>query len=164
MTKVGIPIDRKLSFVGVRPKDMPTLLTTEKINAAVTYNTVMDNFPTVSKLVISIPDNDLRLALIHRAGESVNLNQQGKILVAAEHPVHVENYLYDKFKVMDKFTLDRVIGSSETFLVNPTSKKYSLCDALIESGKTLKENELEVWGTILDHGQVTIGLYVNIRT
>lgn len=157
--EAGIPSDRLLSFVGVRPKDMPTLLTTGKINAAVTYNTVMENFPTVSKLVTSIPDYDLRLALIHRNDEEININQEGKILIAAEHPIHVETHLYKKFGLTDKFSLDRVIGSSETFLVNTTSKKYSLCDALVDSGLTLKENGLEIWDTILDRGQVRIGLY-----
>ncbi|CAH6420029.1 Phosphoribosyl-ATP pyrophosphohydrolase [uncultured virus] len=162
MVTRGIPTDRKLSFVGIRPKDMPSLMATKKINAVVTYNTVMDNFPKVSKLITSIPDPDLRLALIHRSGEQIELNTPRKILVAAEHPVHVENYLYDRFKVTDKFSLDRVIGSSETFLVNSTSKKYDLCDALVESGRTLKENGLEIWGIILDCGQVTIGYYTHI--
>jgi len=157
----GFLENKSLSFVGVRPKDMPSLLSTGKINAAITYNTVMDNFPEVSQLLTSIPDPDLSLCLIHRVNETVSIDQSNKILVAAEHPIHVEKFLYNRFKLTDKFSLDRIIGSSETFLVNPTSKKYTLCDALVESGKTLHENGLAVWETILPHGNVTIGLYIS---
>ena len=37
-----------------------------------------------------------------------------------------------------------------------------LCDAVVESGKTLQENNLEVWKTIKQKGEIYIGLYIGL--
>ena len=63
----------------------------------------------------------------------------------------------------NSFTLDRIIGSSEGYMVNTAKDNYILCDAIVESGKTLDENNLEVWQVALDRGEVKIGLYFDIR-
>jgi hypothetical protein len=38
--------------------------------------------------------------------------------------------------------------------------RYDLCDAVIESGATIVQNNLEVYETILEKGYVKIGLYL----
>ena len=53
--------------------------------------------------------------------------------------------------------MDRVTGSSEGFLIN--SNKYLLADAVVESGRTLDDNNLEIWKIIIPKGHVQIGLY-----
>ena len=41
--------------------------------------------------------------------------------------------------------------------------KYLLCDAIVETGKTMEENGLHVWKTIIPKGQVKMGLYASFK-
>ena len=57
---------------------------------------------------------------------------------------------------------NRPNGSSESFLVNPSRIKYQLVDAVIESGRTLVENNLDIWKVIKPKGSLKIGYYKSI--
>lgn len=97
-------------------------------------------------------------ALIKRKGETVNI-EKDKCLVAAEHVYHVQEFFRKNFQNESIISLDRVIGSSEGYMVNIMKSHYDLCDALVESGRTLEENNLEIWKVVLNYGEVKIGLY-----
>ena len=56
-----------------------------------------------------------------------------------------------------QYHLDRVVGASEGYLVNST--KYTLCDAIVETGKSIEANNLQVWEYIIPKGQIMIGLF-----
>ncbi|KAJ5494870.1 hypothetical protein N7463_010957 [Penicillium fimorum] len=55
-----------------KPKDIPGLLTQGMLDGTVTYSSVMDNFPTVARLVAFAPDTDISLALIGRCGQQID--------------------------------------------------------------------------------------------
>ncbi|KAH3964701.1 hypothetical protein HBI56_172500 [Parastagonospora nodorum] len=52
----------KVRFVSARPKDMPGLLVQGALDGTVTYSIVMNDFPTVAKLVVPVPAPDISLA------------------------------------------------------------------------------------------------------
>ena len=52
-------------------------------------------------------------------------------------------------------------GSSGSATETSSKSAYLLCDAIVETGKTLEENNLEIWKVVLDHGEITIGLYMS---
>jgi len=152
-------------LVSARPKDMVWLVSFGRIDGMITYNTVVENFPKVYKTMVEVPDNDLRLCLIQRKDDIIRtkkFSKKGKLLVACEHLNHVHQHLSKSMDEED-FSLDRVIGSSEGYLVNTPKDRYHLCDAIVETGKTLEENDLTVFDTVLDHGDVKIGFYLDVR-
>ncbi len=145
-------------IMGCRPKDMAATIARGLANGAITYNTVADNQPPVMHAVVSEPVDALRLCLIKRKDAVVTFGGGRKIMIAAEHPVQVSDYLRDRGIDDGQFKIQPVLGSSESFLVNNVD--YDLCDAVVETGKTLDENDLEVYETVIDHGRVTIGIYL----
>lgn len=151
--------NKQVEFVGCRPKDMVWLMALGRVHACVTYNTVIDNMPLITRLIHSVPDESLQLCLIGRKDEEVNFNTTKKINIVVEHPHSVYIYLRSKGINDSQFKMDHVIGSSESFLVSETITRYSLCDAIVETGKTLEANNLEIKEVVLDHGDVTIGWY-----
>ena len=155
----------QLVFVGARPKDMPWLIAMNRIDGAVTYNTVISNYPKVYKTVLEAPDPDVRLALIKNEDRLVDESSWGssnKMTIAAEHPKQIYEYLRAAGLSEESFTLDHVLGSSESYIINSPRKEYVLCDAIVETGSTLKANGLSIWRTVLDHGEVKIGLYLHL--
>jgi len=111
-----------------------------------------------------ISDDSLRLCLIKRLEDNINMEDwkaEKKSLIAAEHIYHIDEFLKNVGIDEDVYSLDRIIGSSESFLVNQTNVKYDLCDAIVESGETLKANNLEIFAEVLPRGSVKIGLYMN---
>jgi len=133
-----------------------------RIDGAVTYNTVISNYPQVYKTIIEKADNDVCLALIQSDSRLVKFQDwtaDQKIAIAAEHPKQVYEFLRREGVDEASFSLDHVLGSSESYIVNSPRKEYVLCDAIVETGSTLKANGLSIWRKVLDYGQVKIGLY-----
>jgi phosphoribosylformimino-5-aminoimidazole carboxamide ribonucleotide (ProFAR) isomerase/phosphoribosylaminoimidazole-succinocarboxamide synthase/phosphoribosyl-ATP pyrophosphohydrolase len=142
-----------LNFIPCRPKDMVAMMAKNEIQMAVTYSTVMDNQPQICKLMTSEVDPSIKLCLIRRKGEEIDYSRN--IQIACEHPRSCSRYF--KNRGIDNVFLHYVTGQSESFMVNSSS--YDLCDAIVESGSTLIENELEIHDIIHDNGEVMIGLY-----
>jgi phosphoribosyl-ATP pyrophosphohydrolase len=156
---------KSLSIITSRPKDMPWLLAAGRITHIITYETVVKNFPKVYSTVHEVVDPDIGLALICRNSDNINVNEwssENKVLVAAEHVWHVSDFFHKEGVQQNVYHLDRIMGSSEGFLINTT--KYLLCDAVVESGKTLEDNDLKVWKYIIPKGQVKMGLYSGLRS
>jgi ATP phosphoribosyltransferase len=147
--------------MGCRPKDMAATIARGLADGAVTYNTVAGNQPPVLKAIASEPVPSLRLCLIGRKGDTVTFPSHRKTVIAAEHPVQVSEYLRAKGMPDSAFKIQPVLGSSESYLVN--NSEYDLCDAVVETGKTLDDNDLVIRETVLDYGAVTIGFYVPAR-
>jgi ATP phosphoribosyltransferase len=142
---------------------MAWLLASGRIHYVITYETVIKNFPKVYNVIHEIADPTISLALICRENEIVDTSiwsSNNKILIATEHVWHVSDYFQKQKIPQNAYHLDRIIGSSESFLVNTT--KYSLCDAIVESGQTLMENNLRIWRTIIPKGEIKLGLYSNL--
>jgi hypothetical protein len=149
-------------FVSARPKDMPGLIGQGTLDGTVTYNVVMDDFPTVAQLVTSLPATDISLALISRRGQKVDpqaWTADHPARIVAEHPRMVRTYLASLGVSPDTYKIQRVLGASESYLVNDPCKTYLLCDAIVITGSTLEANHLEVWRNIRSKGDVAIGLY-----
>jgi phosphoribosyl-AMP cyclohydrolase/phosphoribosyl-ATP pyrophosphohydrolase/uncharacterized protein related to proFAR isomerase len=150
----------KLSLFTSKPKDMAWLLASKRVTHLITFETVVKNYPTVYTLIHHIVDPTISLALISRKGaliEPQKWTNQNKPLIAAEHVYHVTRFFEQNNINPNTYHLDRVTGSSEGFLIN--TDKYLLADAVVESGKTLEENHLQIWKDIIPKGQVHIALY-----
>ena len=158
--------DYKVYFVNMRPKDMPYMVSSGTIDGTITYNSVIENQPDIFNPLIEITDPDIELALIRKKSDQeldTNLwTLTSKCYIACEHQVHVYNYLTKQLGLNDNvFSTVHILGSSESFLVNKSKINYTLADAIVESGSTLKENNLEIWKTIVPKGELKIGLYIN---
>lgn len=135
---------------------MAWLLASKRLSHAITFETVMENYPTVYQCV----HRTISLALIYRRGAQIDLekwNEHNKALIATEHVYHVTQFFEQCGIDSTRYHLDRVTGTSEAFLVNTNS--YVLADAIVETGRTLKENDLDIWKMIIANGHLHIGLY-----
>ncbi|KAJ8107779.1 hypothetical protein OPT61_g8628 [Boeremia exigua] len=122
----------------------------------------MDNFPTVARPVVSVPQPDISLALIGRRGQHIDpraWTADHPARIVAEHPRMVRTYLASINVPEDTYRIQRVLGASESYLVNDPCETFLLCDAIVITGGTLKANDLEVWRVIQNKGDVAIGLY-----
>lgn len=149
-------------FVPTKPKDMPGLLAQGTLDGTVTYSSVIDNFPTVARLVASTPDTSVSLALIGRRGQQIDpraWTADKPARIAAEHVRMVRTYLASLAVPPDTYKIQRVLGSSESYLVNDPREIYLLCDAIISTGSTLQANNLDIWQVIKSKGDLVVGLY-----
>jgi phosphoribosyl-ATP pyrophosphohydrolase len=150
----------KLSFFTSKPKDMMWLLASKRVTYIVTYETTVKNYPKIYSVVHEIIDPTICLALICRKGaciEPEKWTHQNKSFIATEYVCQVTRFFEENNINHLTYHLDKVMGSTEGFLIN--SDKYLLADAIVETGKTLEENNLEIWKFIIPRGQVHIGLY-----
>ncbi|CAF2780347.1 unnamed protein product [Rotaria sp. Silwood2] len=150
----------KLSLFPSKPKDMPWLLASKRVTHLITFETVVKNYPTVYTVLHEAADPNICLALLCRKGaciEPEKWTHQNKPLIAAEHVSHVTRFFEQININPSTYHLDRVTGSSEGYLVN--TDLYLLADAIVESGRTLEENNLEIWNVIIPKGQIHIALY-----
>lgn len=157
--------DYKVYFVNMKPKDMPYMVSSGTIDGAITYSSVIINQPDIFVPLCEVVDPDIELSLIKRNCDVINPNEwtpKSKCYIACEHTVHVYKYLTEELAIPDKvFSTIHMLGSSESFLINESKTYYMLADAIVESGTTLKANDLEVWKTIVPKGEIKIGLYLN---
>lgn len=128
---------KHFTLLGCRPKDMPALMALGKIDGAVAYNTSMENYPgkVYTTKEHTVVDKSLRLCLIKKKGHRIF----PKATIVAEHYKIIKDWLPKQAHVV------HVIGSSESYLVN---SNYDMCDAIVETGATIDENNLEVYQTI----------------
>lgn len=158
--------DKTISLIPIRPKDMNWMIALGTIDCAISYNSVIENKPLVYKKVIEVPDDSLRLVLIKRKNDIIDYttwSPQNKAIIATESVNFVHSYLVDLNINENHFKLCNVSGTSESFLVNDTKTNYILCDAIVETGSTINENNLEIWKVIKDYGEIKIGLYVSFN-
>jgi len=151
--------DKKISFIGLRPKDMTMAVIYKLLNSVVSYNTVLDNLPTVFNVKVSRSENDIRLCLIKRKNQNIDLHKwspTNKGIIACEHMTTVTKYMTICGISPDCYSLHKFSGSSESFLVNDTCNNYDLCDAIVSTGKTLEENNLEIFATITSASDVKV--------
>lgn len=141
----------KVSFIGLKPKDMTRAVIYKLLHSVVTYNVTLDNLPTVFNTKVEHSDNDISLCLIKRSDKLVNpfeWTPVNKGVIATEHTTSVTKYFTKKGISPDCYSLHKLLGSSESFLVNKTDVNYDLCDAIVSSGQTLKENNLEIFDIV----------------
>lgn len=111
---------------------------------------------------MSLPQPDISLALIARRGQQIDPHAwtpAKPARIAAEHPRLVRTYLASIGVAQDTYKIQRVLGASESYLVNDPCGGYLLCDAIVISGATLEANGLDVWRVIKSKGDVALGLY-----
>jgi len=132
----------------------------KRVTHVITFETVTKNYPNFYTVLHEIVDPTICLAVICRQGASIEpekWTQWNKPLIATEHICLVTRFFEQININPNTYHLDRITGSSEGFLVN--SDKYLLADAIVESGRTLEENNLEIWKIIIPKGQIHVGLY-----
>jgi hypothetical protein len=71
----------------------------------------------------------------------------------------VRAYLASLGVPQNAYKIQRVLGASESYLVNNPYETYLLYDAIAITGNILHANNLEVWKVIKSKGDVLIGLY-----
>ena len=155
--------DAIVSFIPMRPKDMPLLISYNVIDGAIAYNSVMENLPNVAEKVVTRPDDELQMALVCRNGNQIDHEKwsiHDKAHIAAEHVWTVNQHLRSMGISEEVYSLQRVLGCSESFLANDSKHDFVLADAIISSGSTLVENKLKVWQIMKPKGSVTVGLYL----
>lgn len=145
--------EKTISFFLCKPKDIPYLVVEGVVDGAITYNTVMGRFNVKECFKEQFPevDNDLKLCLIKRAGERLRSIDVKK--VASEHPALLADYLNKNWGI--DYDIVSITGSSESFLVDK-ELGFDLADAVVESGKTIKENGLEIYKTVLEHLKIAL--------
>lgn len=154
--------NRSISLIPIRPKDMNWMIALGTIDCAISYNSVIENKPLVYKKIIEEPDNSLKLVLIKRKDENIDSDlwsHSNKAIIATESVNFVHSYLTSLNINENHFKLSHVSGTSESFLVNDTKTNYILCDAIVETGSTISENNLEIWRVVKNYGEIKIGLY-----
>ena len=156
----GVNKNIDLSFLPSKPKDLVQLLSSKRVTHIITFETVVKNYPKIYSIIHEVIDPTISLALITRQNQLIEPMQwtsENKILIATEHACQVTKFFEENSIDRRTYHLDRINGSSESFLVN--SKKYLLADAIVETGRTIQENNLQIWKTILPKGKIHIGLY-----
>jgi phosphoribosyl-AMP cyclohydrolase/phosphoribosyl-ATP pyrophosphohydrolase/imidazole glycerol phosphate synthase subunit HisF len=152
-------------FVNMKPKDMPSMISSGSIDGTVTYSSVIMNQPNIFNTVCEAVDNDIEMSLIKRKDDIIDQTKwtpTSKCYIICEHVVDVYNYMTQKLGVTDdSFSIVRVSGSSESFMVNESKTHFTFADAIIETGSTIKENNLEVWKLVIPKGEIKIGLYIS---
>ncbi|UJR20148.1 hypothetical protein I4U23_023280 [Adineta vaga] len=156
----GSDTNFQFSLFPSKPKDMKWLLGAQRVTHIITFDTIMKNYPKIYSLVHEIIDPTICVAFLRRQGETIEpgkWTKKNKAFIATEHICQVTRFLEEKNVNRETYHLDKITGSSEGFLVN--TKKYLLADAIVESGRTVKENQLEIWKVIVPRGEIHIGLY-----
>ncbi|CAF4617704.1 unnamed protein product [Rotaria sp. Silwood2] len=147
-------------FFPSKPKDMPWLLTTKRVTHLFTFEPVVKNYLTAYTVLHEVADPNICLALLCRKRaciEPKKSTHQNKPFIAAEHVSHVTRFFAQININSSTYHLDRVTGSSKGYLVN--TDLYILADVIVESGRTLKENNFEIWKVIIPKGQIHTTLY-----
>ena len=155
-----------VALVPMKPKDMAFELSRGRADAIVSDSVTMLNHPQVSQEpVAEWHDESLKLCLIYRELDAPLTKQEwsssNKCLVAAEHPMLVAQHLHKFGFKADTFTLDALSGGAEGYLLNEGTRHYSMCDAIVQSGDTLRSNGLAIATVITD--QIKIGVYRRIE-
>jgi phosphoribosylaminoimidazole-succinocarboxamide synthase len=132
-----VPFNGRFRLFPCRPKDIPWLFVLNRIDGAITYNTIIDNNPGCGPFVERTEqvDKSLSLCLIKKRGVDIPSTNP---TVAAEH--------YNLIPHNVSTNIDVVMGSSESYLVN--CNDYHLCDAVVQTGGTLDANNLEIHSRI----------------
>lgn len=86
----------------------------------------------------------MKLGLIKRKNENVcpeTWTKTKKGLIASEYPHELVKYFEKRNISSDKYTLLKVTGHSEGYL---SDYRFDYCDAIVHSGRTIEENNLEL--------------------
>ncbi|CAF1451747.1 unnamed protein product [Adineta ricciae] len=150
----------QITLFSSKPKDMIWLLAAKRLTHIITFDPVVKNYPKTYATVHEIVDPTICLALVCRSGESIEpakWTKTNKVLIASEYICQTTRFLEEHHIHRHTYHIDKISGASEAFLVN--TKKYLLADTIVESGRTLKQNQLEIWNVIVPRGEIRIGLY-----
>jgi len=158
---------KDIALIPVRPRDMSMMISIGTLDYVITYDMVLFNNPKVAIPIYEAPAPHIMLCLIKRKNDTIDISKWSsshKAVIATEAVNDVHDFLVNVKKLQENvFTLVHIAGTSESFIVNDTKTNYILCDAIVETGKTLEENGLEIWETIRKHGEIKTGLYQAIH-
>lgn len=158
---------RAVALVPMKPKDMPFELSRGRVDAVVSDSVTMRNHLDVAQRPLAEwRDETLRLCLIRRADDEHVLDLHewsptNKCLIASEHPKLVAEHLASLGASADTFTLDALSGGAEGYLLNEGTRHYTMCDAIVQSGETLRANGLGVASVIT--ADIKLGVYLRIE-
>lgn len=142
--------NKPVIFIPMRPKDMPYQCANGNLDGFITYNSVFDNAPNIGIEKFKYTDMDLKICLIKKKTHTVSKH----IKVAAEHYKYVKDY-FNKNTEYTTIDINYVIGSSESYVVNGI---MDYADAVVETGNSLNDNDLEVVANIKHRGSLYIAL------
>ena len=95
---------------------------------------------------MKLPTPGIILALLGRKNTNVDpksWTKKNKGTIICEYPFSVNRYFKELGVDEGCYTLIRVSGGTESYLA-ADSFGADYCDAIVESGKTVEENELEI--------------------
>lgn len=105
----------------------------------------MENTPKVWVEHFKEPISEIKLVLLERMGEnSVNpyyWTPYSKGRIASEYPRSVANYFEEIGVDESCYSIIQVSGSTESYL---EIDSFDYCDAIVESGRTIEDNNLRI--------------------
>jgi len=147
---------KTLVIVPMRVEDMSMLVGI--VDYVVGYDQDIKNGPLEYTSCVEMCDKSLRLVLLKKKGEEIDVSKWSKkykAVIASQYPREITEFFRNKKVDEDAFTLVKTSGMNETYLINETKTNFILCDKVLGEEETA--NDLEVWKVIRDHAN--IGLY-----
>lgn len=145
-------------IIPVKPKDISTLVNNGFLDAVVSYEDIILNYPTnVEKMPIT-KNKTKQVSIVVACREEDSLekfrqeNKNRKLTVMAEYVLLADKWL----ELNDlKAKVVHVAGSSESYVVNDLC---DMCVVVCDSGKTLKDNGMKVLDTLVT---TNVGMFVH---
>lgn len=139
----------KIKIIPVKPKDISVLINNEFIDAVVSYEDIILNYPiNVMKIHNKhSKGSKIRIVVAGKKGETIEklreINKRRKLIIMAEY-VKLANDWVRNHKLKAKIIT--ASGSSESYLVNDLC---DLCVVVTDTNETLNANDLEVIDTLV---------------
>ena len=85
-------------------------------------------------------------------------SENNKGVVVSEYPLNVVQYFKEKNVPSNYYSLIKVSGHSQGFL---SDSNFDYCDAIVFSGKTIEDNQLEIQAVIKSEIKVILFTLAN---
>ena len=158
---------KQVRMIKVHPVDVSWLMTIGLIDMAISFNIIMNIYPEVSRPLLEKPVPSYSLCLLKRKQEPINLldySSKSKLNVATEYVKETHHFLKHRMALAEEsIGIYKIHGVGESYLLSASHCSIGLCDALLFK-KEVQHRELEIWDTILEEGQIKIGLYSSLRS
>jgi hypothetical protein len=158
-------INKKVTFMYIKSNDIVYYISSGFINGCITFNTNIDGYPKVASSINKIICDELRLCLIKRKDEIININTntntKSQIMINNNHINIITQYLHTLSIEPNMYQIIKYRENQNNIINN---KECILMDKIIDSNdNNLKNNNLVIWKTVLKSGQITFGLYEGIN-
>ena len=145
-------------IIPVKPKDISTLINNRFIDAVVSYEDIILNYPTNVEKIPIVKNRTKQVSIVVACKKEETLesfremNKARKLTVMAEYVLLADKWL-ERNNLKAKVV--HVAGSSESYVINDLC---DMCVVVCDSGKTLKDNGMKVLATLVT---TNVGMFVH---